>query len=129
MKFSYIAPGTFIMGSPKRESGHFSGDERQHKVTLTKGFYMQTTEVTQGQWFAVMGTKPWMGKNGLRAHIDENPENAASWITWHMCQNFIKKLNEKEYNIYLYKCQILCLKFFLNTDDILILIPLQIIPP
>ncbi|PID78357.1 MAG: hypothetical protein CSB21_00765 [Deltaproteobacteria bacterium] len=49
MKFVYIKPGTFMMGSPSSESGR-DGDEKQHKVTLTKGFYMQTTEVTIGQF-------------------------------------------------------------------------------
>ena len=28
-------------------------------VTLTKPFYLGTTEVTQSQWQAVMGTSPW----------------------------------------------------------------------
>ncbi|MCP4345624.1 MAG: hypothetical protein GY795_08860 [Desulfobacterales bacterium] len=32
------------------------GDETQHQVTLTRGFYMQSTEVTQGQWKSVMET-------------------------------------------------------------------------
>ena len=35
------------MGSPSGESGR-GGDETQHRVTFTKGFYMQTTEVTPG---------------------------------------------------------------------------------
>ena len=49
MKFVYIKPGTFMMGSPKEEQGR-ENDETQHEVTLTKGCYMQTTEVTVGQW-------------------------------------------------------------------------------
>ncbi|MDY6822180.1 MAG: formylglycine-generating enzyme family protein [Thermodesulfobacteriota bacterium] len=49
MEFVWIAPGTFMMGSPENEKGRDS-DEKQHKVTLTKGFYMQTTEVTIGQY-------------------------------------------------------------------------------
>jgi formylglycine-generating enzyme required for sulfatase activity len=57
MEFVYIAPATFIMGSPSDEPDRES-DERQYRVTLTKGFYMQTTEVTQGQWKAVTGDNP-----------------------------------------------------------------------
>jgi formylglycine-generating enzyme required for sulfatase activity len=46
-----IAPGTFMMGSPTTEVGHDDwGDETQHQVTLTRGFYMQTTEVTNQQY-------------------------------------------------------------------------------
>ena len=55
--FVYIAPGTFTMGSPSSEEGR-GDDETQHQVTLTRGFYLQTTEVTQGEWQRVMGNNP-----------------------------------------------------------------------
>ena len=48
-QFVFIPPGEFMMGSPEDEPGR-SEDEILHKVTLTKGFYMQTTPVTKGQW-------------------------------------------------------------------------------
>ena len=57
MEFVYVSPGSFMMGSPSGESGR-DNDEKQHRVTLTRGYYMQTTEVTQGQWRKVMGSKP-----------------------------------------------------------------------
>jgi len=57
MKFVFIQPGTFMMGSPSNEPGR-DDDETQHQVTLTKGYYLQTTEVTQGQWQAIMGNNP-----------------------------------------------------------------------
>lgn len=49
MKFAYIPPGSFIMGSPKNEPGR-DRDEASHRVNLTAGFYIQTTEVTVAQW-------------------------------------------------------------------------------
>ena len=55
--FVHIAPGTFAMGSPEYETGR-SDDEIMHEVTLTKGFYMMKTTVTQGQWKAVAGDNP-----------------------------------------------------------------------
>jgi formylglycine-generating enzyme required for sulfatase activity len=55
--FVLIPSGTFMMGSPLSESER-EGDETQHRVTLTQGFYIQTTEVTQGQWQALMGNNP-----------------------------------------------------------------------
>ena len=60
MKFSYIPAGTFIMGSPPSEPNRdtYAGRETQHSVTLTKPFYQQTTEVTQGQWETIMGFNP-----------------------------------------------------------------------
>ena len=37
MKFAWIPPGSFMMGSPKEEAQR-GVKEIQHKVTLTKGF-------------------------------------------------------------------------------------------
>jgi len=88
MEFVYIAPGTFIMGSPSNEPGR-GLDENQHRVTLTKGFYMQTTEVTQGQWKAVMGNNPSYFKNCG----DDYP---VEQVSWYDVQDFIRKLNQRE---------------------------------
>jgi sulfatase modifying factor 1 len=87
MKFEYIKPGSFIMGSPSGES-HRDKDEKQHRVTLTKGFYMQTTEVTQGQWKAVMGRNPSHFSNCGNGCPVEN-------ISWNDIQKFIRKLKQK----------------------------------
>ena len=57
MKFVWIPPGNFMMGSPKEETKECK-KETQHKVTLTKGFYMGVYTVTQEQWQAVMGKNP-----------------------------------------------------------------------
>ncbi|RLC29563.1 MAG: hypothetical protein DRH32_07155, partial [Deltaproteobacteria bacterium] len=57
MQFVYVPPGSFLMGSPSNETGRFD-DETLHKVKITKGFYMQTTEVTQRQWETVMHANP-----------------------------------------------------------------------
>ena len=53
MRFRWCPPGTFEMGSPPEEEGRYD-DERQHGVTLTKGFWLAETEVTQGQWKRLM---------------------------------------------------------------------------
>ena len=52
-----IPAGTFTMGSFSGELGRES-DERQHQVTLSKGFYIGVFEVTQMQWERVMGNWP-----------------------------------------------------------------------
>src|ERR1017187_3777015 len=61
MKFVWIPPGSFMMGSPKEEverEPYWKADEKQHRVTLTKGFYMGVHLVTQQQWQVVMGNNP-----------------------------------------------------------------------
>jgi sulfatase modifying factor 1 len=95
MKFKLIPAGTFTMGSPEGEEGR-RDNETQHKVTITKAFYMQTTEVTQGQWMAVMGTEPWKGEN----FVQEGPGYAASWLNWDDAVAYCKKLSEIEDKTY-----------------------------
>ena len=88
MEFVYIPPGTFIMGSPPDEYGH-EDLERQHQVTLSKGFYMQKTEVTQKQWKTIMGYNP--------SHFLNCGENCpVEQVSWYDVQEFIRKLNERE---------------------------------
>jgi formylglycine-generating enzyme required for sulfatase activity len=55
--FVAISPGVFSMGSPTGEDGR-DDDETPHTVTLSQGFWLQATEVTQAQWQVVMGTNP-----------------------------------------------------------------------
>jgi formylglycine-generating enzyme required for sulfatase activity len=52
-----IQGGTFLMGSPPSEPER-GNDETQHRVTISKGFYMGKYPVTQGEYKAVMGTNP-----------------------------------------------------------------------
>lgn len=49
MRFVLIPAGTFLMGSPEAEVGH-EDEENQHEVTISKPFYLQITEVTNGQY-------------------------------------------------------------------------------
>jgi formylglycine-generating enzyme required for sulfatase activity len=88
-EFIQIDPGTFLMGSPGSEPGRDDDESPQHYVTITKGFYLGKTEVTQGQWTGVMGTRPWSDKENVVDH----PEHPAVWVTWDDVQEFIEKLN------------------------------------
>ena len=84
MEFVLIPAGTFTMGSPVAEPFRNS-DEVQHQVTITKLFYLQTTEVTQGQWRALMGGKVF-GPPGTG-------DIPVTKVSWHTCIRFIEKLN------------------------------------
>ena len=85
MTMIYVAPGSFMMGSPSTEEGR-SGDETQHHVTLTKGYWLGETEVTQAQWESVMGDNPSRFKGASRP-----VEN----VSWEDCQEFIAKVNRE----------------------------------
>ena len=54
MRFRGCPAGTFMMGSPDWEAGRDSDSETRHAVTLSSGFWIGETEVTQGQWRALM---------------------------------------------------------------------------
>jgi RNA polymerase sigma factor (sigma-70 family) len=89
MKFVWIAPGNFMMGTPKgEERGDVVHDETQHKVTLTRGFYMGVYPVTQEQWQEVMGNNPGRFKGEKNLPVDT--------VSWQDCQEFVKKLREKD---------------------------------
>jgi formylglycine-generating enzyme required for sulfatase activity len=55
-----IPAGTFTMGSPPGEAKteHEAAVEKQHRVTLTRPFYMGKFELTQAQYSKVMGANP-----------------------------------------------------------------------
>ena len=87
MKFVWISPGSFMMGSPKEEKER-RDDEVQHKVTLTKGFYMGVYTVTQDQWQEVMGVNP--------SHFKREKNLPVDTVSWDDCQGYIKKLRESD---------------------------------
>ena len=86
MSFAPIPKGTFMMGSPSQEPGRDS-DEIEHSVTISRSFYLQTTEVTQRQWKAIMGNNPSRFKGNDRP---------VERVSWNGAQKFIRKLNLKE---------------------------------
>ena len=92
MEFVLIPAGTFIMGSPQDEP-HRSKSEVQHPVTISRPFYMQTTEVTLKQWWAVMGKRFF----GRRKGTDDMP---VTRVSWYDCMKFIKKLNAQKEGVY-----------------------------
>jgi len=53
----YIAPGTFMMGSPRDQLG-FDESQPPKEMSVTNGFFMGVFEVTQKQWALVMGSNP-----------------------------------------------------------------------
>ncbi len=82
--FRWCPPGRFKMGSPEGEPGH-NDDEIQHQVTLTKGFWIMETEVTQKQWNAIMKHKYFRG--GYFFGDDLPVDN----VTWDSCREFCRK--------------------------------------
>jgi len=55
--FVYIPGNVFQMGSPSYELCRWS-DEDIHTISISQGFYIQSTEVTQQQWVNMFGNNP-----------------------------------------------------------------------
>ena len=89
MHFVFIPAGEFLMGSPDNEKDRDASREgtgTQHKVRLTKPFYLGKYEVTQAEWKAVMASNP------SKFPDDRNP---VEQVSWEDCQAFLKKLQSE----------------------------------
>jgi len=86
-RMRWIEPGTFWMGSPDDEPERYD-DEKRHRVTLTRGYWMADTACTQALWQEVMGAN-------LSAFKDD-PQNPVECVSWNDVTGlFLPKLNER----------------------------------
>ena len=84
-----IAAGSFTMGSPDSEAGRDNDEGPQTHVTISRPFWLGRTEVTQGQWQAVMEGNPSSYPN---AGTDAPVEN----VSWNDAMSFCQKLTARE---------------------------------
>ncbi len=83
----YVPPGEFTMGSSANEPGHSDNEGPQHKVTISKPFYMGVYTVTTEQWYAVMGNRHIVMAGG-----QPYPQTA---VTWDDACEFCRKLSRQ----------------------------------
>jgi formylglycine-generating enzyme required for sulfatase activity len=81
-----IPAGEFLMGSPDSDKDAVADEKPQHRVRITKPFYLGKYLVTQEQWEAVMGSSP---------SLIMGPKNPVESVSWNDCQQFLDKLNAK----------------------------------
>ena len=133
MMFAKIPAGNFMMGlgiTPSKaknrygdNSGHINESRlkyelSQHRVTISKPFYLQTTEVTVGQWREFINDsgyqvgwaleinkKNWKfeekeGKNWDNPGFEQSENSPVTCVSWEDAQEFISWLNKKEGKTY-----------------------------
>jgi len=101
MKFIDIPAGNFIMGKQAencpKDDPYTDKNEYEECMNTAKNslnvsvdsFYMQNTEVTQAQWYEIMGNNPSKYKTG-------NSSMPVEQLSFNDVQKFIKLLNAKE---------------------------------
>ncbi|NTV04291.1 formylglycine-generating enzyme family protein, partial [bacterium] len=78
--FKPIVPGTFLMGSPRGETGSSSYEWPQHRVTLTRPFEMAETEITWEQYVNLMGNNPSFYDDVCLTCPGDYPMESVSWL-------------------------------------------------
>lgn len=89
LELVWIGAGAFTMGSAAEEPERNKAEGPRMLVTLTKGYWLGKTEVTQAQYEAVMGTNP----STLKTSGPDAPVDRVSWID---AMAFCRKLTEQE---------------------------------
>ncbi len=87
MSFRWCPAGSFTMGTTIE-----TGNEFAVEVTLTQGFWLAETELTQAQWKKVMKSVPWKGQEDVK----EGDDFPASFISHDDAMEFCQKLTKKE---------------------------------
>jgi formylglycine-generating enzyme required for sulfatase activity len=94
----WIPPGTFIMGSPPDEPRRDRDEGPQHEVTITRGFWLGETPVTQAQWRAIVheAAKARHNLNRLSDSPSEfkGPDSLpVESVSWEDCSRAVEVLN------------------------------------
>ncbi len=105
MDFAWVPPGMFLMGSPDDDVGRviydregprpMPGEKPRHAVTLTRGFWMGTTPVTQVQFAAVTGRNPSWGSARIADVEQQNRDMPVQEVTWHDVVGFLRRLTKR----------------------------------
>jgi formylglycine-generating enzyme required for sulfatase activity len=103
LKLVLIPPGEFAMGSTKEEVNNLRqeamqqkapneffraipGEAPQHRVRITRPFYLGMCEVTQAEYERVMGDKP--------SSFKDAPDHPVERIAWHEATEFCRRLGD-----------------------------------
>ncbi|MCY2990033.1 MAG: bifunctional serine/threonine-protein kinase/formylglycine-generating enzyme family protein [Planctomycetota bacterium] len=112
MKFVFIPPGEFTMGSAPAEieeglkvtgkdgQGYIKSAGPQHQVILTQPIYLGVHEVTQAQYEKVLGQNPsWFAATGPGKDAVIGVDSSTypvEMVSWNNATEFCKKLSQKE---------------------------------
>ncbi|MEW4531376.1 bifunctional serine/threonine-protein kinase/formylglycine-generating enzyme family protein [Maioricimonas sp. JC845] len=111
--FRLIPPGEFVMGTSDSQIQHrmqhvehsefwkacLLSEGPQHRVVLTKPYYLATTEVTQNQFESIMSSNPSMfaasGSRSDEIQGESTLNHPVEHVTWKETQTFLRRLHRR----------------------------------
>ena len=108
MKLALIPPGEFMMGSPRQEiegliqqfsflKDLLEAEQPQHRVRITKPYYLGMYEVTQSEYERVMGTNPSAFSRGGSSSGKVSGQDTSRFpvenVSWEDAMEFCRKLS------------------------------------
>jgi formylglycine-generating enzyme required for sulfatase activity len=89
LELLWVPAGRFTMGSTPDEPERNIAEGPQMDVTLTKGFWLGRTEVTQSQYVAITGKNP-------SKFPEVGPDAPVECVSWLDAMAFCRQLNARE---------------------------------
>jgi formylglycine-generating enzyme required for sulfatase activity len=108
MRFQLVKFGTFSMGTNQNIRGIQPLEKPKHPVMISEPFYLGQFEVTQQQWFDIMGTtvrQQWeqakKSQPGLKTGVmGEGPDHPIYYVSWEEANEFCRRMSEKYKAVY-----------------------------
>jgi formylglycine-generating enzyme required for sulfatase activity len=100
MEFIRVKAGEFLMGSPDSDKDADNNEKLQHKVKITKDFYLGKYPVTQEQYYAVTGQNPSSTTSDyFRYHegkVVDTRHYPVEHVSWDMATAFCGELRQRD---------------------------------
>ena len=87
-RLAFVPAGEFLMGSPDSDNDAHKNEKPQHRVRITRPFYLGVHPVTQEEYERVMGNNPSQFKG--------DPQRPVESVSWNDAMEFCRQLSEKE---------------------------------
>jgi hypothetical protein len=84
-RLRWIPPGEFLMGTPEEEARRDEGEWPQHRVRISRGFWLFDTQCTQALWKTVMEEDP--------SYVIRSSNRPIVHVNWYDVQAFVGRLN------------------------------------
>jgi formylglycine-generating enzyme required for sulfatase activity len=100
MKLALLPAGEFLMGAAGGEEKAGDDEKPQHRVKITKPFYLGTYEVTQGEFARVMGRNPSKFSPNGESSKDVTGQDTSRFpvenVSWFDAVEYCNKLSERD---------------------------------